>query len=135
MSLEFTAVMLLLIIIGVFVIRIPIIIAKTRGVNGGNLTVVAILSWLGIFFGLTWIIALILALVYQSQVNIANTVTGHSVYLSRNNEEHITKHSDNIETTTILGLDKLEKLYLLKEKGAITEKEYQTEKNKILNSI
>ena len=125
---------LLLLILAIFLIRIPIIIANARGVGGGNLKVIAILSWCGLFFGITWIIALILALVYQSQVNITNTTNGQVVYLSRNNEEHLTAYNRNVQTPILSNLDKLEKLATLKEKGIITEQEYEVEKHNLLNS-
>ena len=56
---------ILLITVFVIIIRIPITIAQMRGIAGSDLTIISILSWLGIFFGLTWIIGLILSLIYE----------------------------------------------------------------------
>lgn len=88
----------------VFLVTIPIMIAKARGVTGGALTTVVILSWLGIFFGVTWVIALILSLVFD----------GNSY-----------RDVDN--------LDRLEKLGRLYKEGAINKKEFETMKAKLMD--
>lgn len=46
------------------VICIPVFVANARGICGAKRTIILVLSWLGIFFGLTWIAALILSLVW-----------------------------------------------------------------------
>lgn len=89
----------------VLIIRIPIIIAENREIRGGNLVAISILSWLGIFFGLTWIVALILSLVYEGNVP---------------------------KSALEMNVDNLSKLYDLKKKGAITPQEYEQYKKKIL---
>lgn len=38
-------------------------IASSRGILGTRRMLIALLSWLGIFFGVTWIVALVLACV------------------------------------------------------------------------
>ena len=88
----------------VFLITIPIMIAKSRGITGGGMTTIVILSWLGIFFGVTWIIALILSIVWSG---------------------------DNF--TDYDTLDKLEKLSRLHKEGAISKKEFDAMKSKLLN--
>lgn len=103
----FVALLVLCVIIYfvILFIRIPIIIAQNRGVSGGDLAVVSILSWLGILFGLTWIVALVLSLLYDGTAQ---------------------KNSAGID------VDELGKLYDLKKKGAITPAEYEQYKKKIL---
>lgn len=101
------ALLFLLIFIFVFilVVRIPIIIAKNRGVGGADLTTIAVLSWLGILFGLTWIAALILALLY----------------------------SPSTDPNGAVGADELAKAYDLKEKGVISQSEFNQYKKKFLS--
>lgn len=106
---------ILILFLFILLIRVPIMIAKARHVSGGELTTVAVLSWCGIFLGITWFIALILALVYQP----SNWV----------NKEESPADMTKVENRN---LDDLDKLYQLKEKGALTEAEFQTQKNKIL---
>lgn len=103
------ALLFLLIFIFVFilVVRIPIIIAKNRGVGGADLTTIAVLSWLGILFGLTWIAALILALLYSPS-----------------------SENGNLQD---VGADELAKAYDLKEKGVISQSEFNQYKKKFLS--
>lgn len=63
---------ILFITVFITIIRIPIIIAQMRSITGSDLTIIAILSWLGIFFGLTWIIGLVLSLVYEPKPVMTN---------------------------------------------------------------
>ena len=62
-----------IIIIGIFilicvgVIRIPIIIAKRRGLTERTVTAIALLSWMSLLVGITWIVALIMSLIYHPQ--------------------------------------------------------------------
>lgn len=86
-------------------IYIPIMIANARGICGGERTAIIILSWLGIFFGVTWLVALILSLVW----------TGKCAY-----------GLDN--------LDRLEKLSKLYKDKTITKAEFETMKSKLLNN-
>ena len=51
----------------IFIIRIPIIIAKSRKITGSDLTTVAVLSWCSLLFGITWFIALVLSFVYTPE--------------------------------------------------------------------
>lgn len=67
-----------ILLLGLFVIiNIPINIAKNKGVTGGNLTAITILSWLGLFFGITWIIALILAYTADNNISELHLVLQH----------------------------------------------------------
>ena len=103
-----------------WLIYVPIMIAKRRGISGSELTTISILSWCGILFvGITWIIAIILALVWQPKNWIGKDVS--------------TK-GNSASSTTLTDLELLEKLGTLKEKGAITEEEFQKEKAKILKA-
>lgn len=97
-----------------FIATIPTTIAKNRGVENGELKTITILSWLGSFFFITWIIAIIFACIYKPTKWInenAHNVNENDVYQS------------------------LEKLGNLKEKGLITEEEFNKEKNKLMNRI
>lgn len=49
-------------------ISIPAFIARARGISKTNLITVRILGICGLFFGVTWIVALILALVYPPEL-------------------------------------------------------------------
>ena len=99
----------LALIVAILIIRIPIVIAKNRGITGGDLTTIGLLSWLGIFFGVTWVVALILAFIWSSEIRVA-VQDGRA--------------ADDI--------DRLEKLHKLKKSGAISQKEFDTEKKKVL---
>lgn len=96
-----------------FIIQVPIIIAKKRGMKEGELTTITVLSWCGIFIGITWIIALIFALVWQPTTWI---------------------DKEKIHFNDMTNLEILEKLGVLKDKGVITEQEFQREKEKIIKS-
>ena len=52
----------------IFVIQIPIFIARGRGISGSDLTSITVLSWCGIIFGVTWLVALVLSLVWQPKL-------------------------------------------------------------------
>lgn len=61
------AVVFVLILLCVFVcavISIPVMIANARGICGNQKLIIITLSWFGIFFGVTWIVALILSLTW-----------------------------------------------------------------------
>lgn len=88
----------------VALICVPIMIADARGITGGSKLMITILSWCGIFFGVTWFIALILSLV----------LTGDNLYYATDN------------------LDKLEKLSKLYKEKVITKDEYEKMKAKLL---
>ncbi len=84
-------------------LAIPIMIANARGICGGEKTTIVVLSVLGIFFGLTWVVALILSLVWRG-----DCLGGDA-------------------------LDKLEKLSKLYKDKVITKSEYEQMKSKLLN--
>ena len=86
-------------------------IAKSRGVSGNNLTTISLLSWLGVFLGLTWVIALILALVFHPQTWIQQS-----------------------SPMTATNVDALMKLNELREKGVITEEEFNRQKVLLLKT-
>ncbi len=65
MFLEYLALFFMFMLVCAFVcaiICIPIMIANARGICGTQKTIIVILSWLGIFFGITWFASLILSL-------------------------------------------------------------------------
>ena len=109
----FLLIFIFIISMAVFVIQIPIMIAKNRGITGDNLNIIQILSWLGIFMGITWFVALTLSLVWKSSLSIS---------------------INNDDKNNFSYLDALDKLNALKEKGIITEEEFKIEKEKIINS-
>ena len=93
------------IIIIPIIIYIPIKIAKIRGIKNSELKTITILSWFGLLFGITWVVALVLALIYQPK-------------------------KSQIQSTEILL-----KLNELKEKGIITQKEFEEQKKNLLSSM
>lgn len=107
--------MAILIALIILVVRIPIIIAKTRGIAGGDLSVIAILSWLGLLIGITWIAALVCSLVWSAGSN------------------NISASNANSEKST--AFEALEKLGKLKENGIITQQEFEQEKKNIMSSL
>ncbi len=92
-----------LIMLFVALICIPIMIANLRGITGTPKTIIIVLSWLGILFGFTWGIALVMSLSF-----------GANDALSRGN------------------LEKLEKLSKLYKEKAITKEEFERQKAKYL---
>lgn len=103
--------MLLIFFIIVFVIiclvQIPINIAKNRGITGSELTTITVLSWCGLFYGITWFIALGLALLWHS-------------------ENWVSKDSESTD------LNRLEKLSELHKNKVISDKEYKKLRKEIL---
>ncbi|MCL1902655.1 MAG: SHOCT domain-containing protein [Alphaproteobacteria bacterium] len=93
------------IIIFIFLVQIPISIARARGVAGEAMLAITVLSWLGILFGITWVVALILSLVGDPQ--------HHKISIGG-------------------AADQIEKLHRLYKNGAITKQEYEAEKKRIL---
>jgi hypothetical protein len=101
----------------VFLIQVPIYIARGRGISGSELTSIIVLSWCGLFFGVTWLIALVLALVWQP-----------GRWVSRCDGCGAGRQTGGGEDVA----DKIEKLHSLKKRGIITAKEFESEKKKIL---
>lgn len=58
----------ILIFLFVLLIRWPINIAEERCVSTSTLGTIRVLSWLGIFFGITWVIAMVVALLAEPQL-------------------------------------------------------------------
>lgn len=101
-----------------FIISIPITIAKNRGVKDSELTTITILSWGGLLLGITWFIALALSLIYQPKKWTDGT---------NSSEKPQIPSTDNVE--------KLLKLNELKEKGIITQEEFEKQKKNLLSSM
>lgn len=97
-------IMFILGIIMVGILMIPIWIANARGICGGDKTTITILSWLGILFGITWIVALVLSLVWRGECGMRES-----------------------------NLDKLEKLSRLYKSKSITREEYNEIKSRLLS--
>ncbi|MCL2339166.1 MAG: SHOCT domain-containing protein [Proteobacteria bacterium] len=102
---------IILVLLAIFIIQVPIMIARRNGINGSDLTTIVVLSWFGIFFGITWIVALVLSLIWGP---------------TRGGDTESPHHSRGTD------IDKLEQLHRLKKQGAITQKEFDAEKKKIL---
>ena len=105
-------------LISYFIISIPISIAKNRGIKDSELTTITILSWAGLLFGITWFIALALSLIYKPKKWI---------------EENIPVENKQIISTD--NVEKLLKLNELKEKGIITQTEFDEQKKNLLSSM
>lgn len=58
-------ILILFIVIKVF--TLPISIAKNKNLESKDITTIRILTWCGLFAGITWFIALCLALSYKEQ--------------------------------------------------------------------
>ena len=91
-----------LILVGI--LMIPIAIANARGICGGEKTTISILSWMGIFFGVTWVGALVLSLVWRGECGMRES-----------------------------NLDKLEKLSRLYRNKSISREEYNEIKSRLLS--
>ena len=87
-------------------------IARGRGISGPELTTIIVLSWCGIIFGVTWLIALVLAIVWKPESWIKKCDgCGKTI------ESHDTA-------------EQLEKLHKLKQRGIISQKEFDAQKKK-----
>jgi protein-S-isoprenylcysteine O-methyltransferase Ste14 len=93
------------VLIAIFLIQIPMMVARNRNIDGGKYTSIAVLSWFGIICGITWLVALILSLVWAP---------GADLYANQTD------------------IEKLEKLHKLYKSGAINKQEFDAEKKKIL---
>ncbi len=91
-------------VIFVALLSIPILIANARGICGSEHTAIVVLSILGVFFGITWFVALILSVVWKGECMV--------------------------ETD----LDKLEKASKLYKNKSITKEEYEKIKSKLLSN-
>lgn len=115
----FIAVILLMsvgIAFSIFMIYVPYLVAKSRDVAKNKRTIIIILGWAGIFFGITWIIALILAFIYEPEV----------IHATLNTNQYHTSLSD---------VEALERLASLKDRGVITEEEFNHQKAIILKHV
>lgn len=104
---EFLMVFGVMFILGLILVgflMIPILIANARGICGGEKTTITILSWMGIFFGVTWIIAIVLSLVWRGECGMRES-----------------------------NLDKLEKLSRLYHNKSISREEYNEIKSRLLS--
>lgn len=103
-------------IIAYWIIQVPIMIAKNRGISGSELSTISILSWCSLIVGITWIIAIILSLVWKPNNWVEKKTPSETIM-----------PKDNLET--------LEKLSALKDKGIITDAEFKKEKQKIMKNL
>ena len=91
----------------IFFLRIPIIIAIRRGLKKSDINVIALLSWISLLIGITWIVALVMSLVCQPQ---------HSIKKQSSPDD----------------LDELSKLFELMEKGLLSQEEFERAKHRLL---
>lgn len=103
----------------IFLIQIPIYIARGRCLSKTDITTITILSWCGLIFGITWFVALVLSLVWQSGVAQV--------------QECKTCGKTHNKLATGSAADQIEKLHKLKRRGIITQKEFDIEKKRILS--
>lgn len=107
---EFMLIWIILVLLIIFLlIEVPIYIAKKRGITDSELLAITVLSWVGILIPLTWIVALVLAIVWKPD----NWV-------------------DKKENTKIDYLEELEKLANLKDKGILSEAEFNEHKKRLM---
>lgn len=98
----------LILFILIFIIRIPIIIARKRGLKERDIDIISFLSWISLLVGITWLIALILSVIYQPEESSPSKIS-------------LPTNLDNIAT-----------LFALKEKEILTREEFDRAKSKIL---
>lgn len=55
------------IIVAYYIFTIPIRIAKNKNLSKNEFSTVCVLNWLGLFAGITWVIALCLAIAYKER--------------------------------------------------------------------
>lgn len=85
---------------------LPTEIAQKRGVSKEHRRYIIVLSLLGLLFGVTWVVALILAFVFPSE------------------NEKKENEKDNLVKLSMLGK--------LKKDGVLTDEEFEEEKHKLL---
>lgn len=88
------------------IVCIPVMIANARGICGNQKLIIVVLSWLGLFCGVTWFAALILSLAWHGTSAPCDTCGNR--------------------------LDELEKLAKLYKSKAISKTEYERMKAKLL---
>lgn len=109
MFVEYMALFFMFMLLCAFVcaiICIPVMIANARGICGNQKSIIVLLSWLGIFFGVTWFAALILSLAWAGNGRACDACGSR--------------------------LDELEKLAKLYKSKAISKSEYDKMKAKLL---
>ncbi len=108
------AIAVLCIVLLIFLIQIPVLIARGRSLSASDITTITILSWFGLIFGVTWFVALVLSLVWRP-----GQWTGRC-------------EACGGTKPTVDAAEQLEKLDKLKKRGVITQKEFDAQKKKIL---
>ena len=59
---------ILVLFIFIKIFTLPISIANNKNLTNNEITTIRILTWCGLFAGITWFIALFLALYYKEQI-------------------------------------------------------------------
>lgn len=96
----------LILILILILLVLPTEIAQKRGVSKEHRRYIIVLSLLGLLFGVTWVVALILAFVFPSE------------------NEKKENEKDNLVKLSMLGK--------LKKDGVLTDEEFEEEKHKLL---
>ncbi len=96
----------LFLILILILLVLPTEIAQKRGVSKEHRRYIIVLSLLGLLFGVTWVVALILAFVFPSE------------------NEKKENEKDNLVKLSMLGK--------LKKDGVLTDEEFEEEKHKLL---
>ena len=110
-------------LIAYFMFLIPVKIAVNRGIVDNRLVLIKWLSFLGLIFIVPWWIAFYLSL--DDNENDEKTEPSSNIAYYNNCDLNSTIISVNI-------LDKLEKLCVLKDRGIITEEEFNSIKERLL---
>lgn len=97
----------LFLILILILLVLPTEIAQKRGVSKEHRRYIIVLSLLGLLFGVTWVVALILAFVFPSE------------------NEKKENEKDNLVKLSMLGK--------LKKDGVLTDEEFEEEKHKLLD--
>lgn len=98
--------LILILILILILLVLPTEIAQKRGVSKEHRRYIIVLSLLGLLFGVTWVVALILAFVFPSE------------------NEKKENEKDNLVKLSMLGK--------LKKDGVLTDEEFEEEKHKLL---
>lgn len=104
--------LIIICVIGFFVIRIPVYIARSRNMNPKDIRTINLLCWCGLLFGITWLIALIWSIVgnnFLPEIKVKSEAPKEDRYAQ------------------------LERIARLRDSGALSEEEFQEHKTQILS--
>ena len=108
--------LLLLLVVAFWLLRIPVKIARHRGMSERDIHMISILCWVGVLLGVTWIAALVWAIIGEKEC----AVLTQGIEANHPKEDIV---------------NSIEKLCDLKNKGAITEEEFREKKEQLLKQL